>query len=84
MTHKKQAPSAHLSRFGKCTNGVQLGVGDQTQVSSVEVNLVAPNNAVASAHLLRNVNLLFFINVAEEINQATNKGNRCEAERDPS
>jgi hypothetical protein len=38
----------------------------------------------ANGRLLRYVYLLFFINVAEEINQATNKGNCCQAERDPS
>jgi hypothetical protein len=25
--YKKRAPSAHVSRFGLCTNGVQYGVG---------------------------------------------------------
>jgi hypothetical protein len=28
---KKQAPSAHVSRFGLCTNGVQYGVSQWSQ-----------------------------------------------------
>lgn len=61
-----------------------IGVGDQAQVSTVEGIFVASNRLSASARLLRNVDLLFFINVAEEINQATNKGNYRQRERDPS
>ena len=61
-----------------------IGVGDQAQVLTVEVSSLASNRLSASARLLRNVDLLFFINVAEEINQATNKGNRRQPERYPS
>jgi hypothetical protein len=49
-----------------------------------EVRLVAPDDSVsASAGLLRDVDLLFFVNVAEEIDQATNKGHCRQAECDP-
>ena len=61
-----------------------IGVGDQAQVLTVEVRIMASNRLSASACLLRDVDLLFFINVAEEINQATNKGNYRQRERDPS
>jgi hypothetical protein len=36
MAYKKQAPSAHLSRFGMCTNGVQFGFDGQAQVFTLE------------------------------------------------
>jgi hypothetical protein len=44
-------------------------------------DLPAANNR---ATLLRNVNLFLFVDVAEEIYQATNKGNGSQPERDPS
>jgi hypothetical protein len=37
----------------------------------------------AGARLLCDVDLLFFVHVAEEVNQATNKGHCCQPERDP-
>ena len=36
------------------------------------------------AQLLRNVNLFLFVNVAEKVNQATNKGDCCQPECNPS
>ena len=80
LNYKKQAPSAHVSRFGMCTNGVQFGVGDQAQVFPVgKSHRRLPTMLSASARLLRNVYLLFFINVAEEINQATYKRHHRQA-----
>ena len=82
---QKQAPSAHVSRFGLCTNGVEKLGRVRVQISAWKVNLVTSNNRDRpGARLLRNVDLLFFVHVAQEINQATNKRDNCETERDPA
>jgi hypothetical protein len=45
---------------------------------------VQPAVSKSSASLLRNVNLFFFVYVAKEVYQTTNKGDCCQTERDPS
>src|SRR5215218_46647 len=82
ILYKKRAPSAHVSRSGMCTNGVQYGVG-------CGANLYGAANqrrrAISmSAPLLRNVYLFLFVYVAQEIYQTTNKGDCCQPECDPS
>jgi len=39
----QKAPSAHLSRFGRCTNGVYLVSVTKRKFSQWEVSFVAPN-----------------------------------------
>jgi hypothetical protein len=43
-----------------------------------------PLSVNRSAPLLRNVNLFFFVYVAKEVYQTTNKGDCCQSKRDPS
>ncbi len=83
---KKQAPFAHVSRFGLCTNGVQNGVGS---VSSLQAQFgtagICGRPAMKTERrLLRNVYLFLFVNVAQKVNQTTDKRDCSEAERDPS
>jgi hypothetical protein len=79
--HKKRAPSAHVSRFGVCTNGVQDAIGKQAQVYPAASLELARSKK--RAQLLRNVNLFLFVYVAEEVYQATDEGNCGQPECDP-
>src|SRR5262249_31122566 len=83
ILYTKLAPSAHVSRFGVCTNGVQDSVGQRAQVHTAGTTL-RPAVQKQSAPLLRNVNLFLFVYVSEEVNQTTNKGHCSQPECDPS
>jgi hypothetical protein len=68
-----------------CTNGVKILVGFECKSLHGKSKPVTSNNRDrSSARLLRDVNLLFFVYVAEEINQTTYKRNRSQTERDPT
>src|SRR5687768_12046077 len=57
----------------------------RVQISRWEVNLATSNNRdLPGARLLSNVDLLFFVYVAKEINQTTNKRHCCQSERYPT
>jgi len=59
-----------------------MGSGSRRSLSGGVERISTLRNKRAT--LLRNVNLFLFVYVAEEVNQATNKRDYCESERDPS
>jgi hypothetical protein len=81
---KKQAPSAHVSRFGLCTNGVQYGVEQAGTITAGGQAVGDPLSAKSQRRLLRNVDLFFFVDVAQKVYQTTDKRDCCQAECDPS
>src|SRR6185369_10254414 len=80
-SRKKRAPSAHVSLVCAQT-AFKMGSGSRRKfIRRRRTNKHAANKR---ATLLRNVNLFLFVNVTEEVNEPTNKGNGCQPERDPS
>jgi len=73
-----------VSRLGVCTNGVENLVG--FEYKSLQGSRLSGFQQSGSAKrpLLSDVYLLFFIYVAEEINQTTNKCNYGQPERYPT
>ena len=67
-----------------CTNGVQFGIGGHGATLFSGDPLDRRPAMSNKRRLLRNVDLFLFVNVAQKVNQATDKRDCSEAERDPS